>query len=109
MAATFDRVLASWDFESLWGWDFPMMAMTAAALGRGEDALRLLLLDNPKNAYTANGHNRQADRDDLPLYLPGNGALLLSVAILATRGLFPAALGCRHEGLLPYFEDDHET
>jgi hypothetical protein len=33
MAATLDRVLSSWDFDSMWGWDFPVMAMTAARLG----------------------------------------------------------------------------
>jgi hypothetical protein len=34
MNATLDKVLAVWDRQSLWGWDFPMMALCAAALGR---------------------------------------------------------------------------
>jgi hypothetical protein len=83
MSDTLDRVIERWDFSSLWGWDFPMMAMTACRLGRREDAVRLLLLDSPKNTYLPNGHNRQTGADDLPLYLPGNGGLLLAVAMMA--------------------------
>jgi hypothetical protein len=33
MARTFGDVLAKWDFKSTWGWDYPLMAMTAARLG----------------------------------------------------------------------------
>jgi hypothetical protein len=83
MAATLDRVLSSWDFESMWGWDFPVMAMTAARLGQPEKAIDILLMDAPKNTYLPNGHNKQGDRSDLPLYLPGNGALLIAVAMMA--------------------------
>jgi hypothetical protein len=83
MSRTLDAVLERWDFESCWGWDFPMLAMTAARLGRPEDAVSLLLMDRPKNSYLANGHNPQRPRGDLPLYLPGNGALLLAVSMMA--------------------------
>jgi hypothetical protein len=83
MNATLDRMLKDWDLPSCWGWDFPMMAMTAARLGRRKDAVRLLLLDSPKNRYLPNGHNPQADREDLPLYLPANGGLLLAAACMA--------------------------
>lgn len=83
MSRTLDRVLEIWDKSSLWGWDFPLMAMTAARLGRRHDAVNLLLMDTPKNTYLANGHNAQADREDLPLYLPGNAALLLAVGMMA--------------------------
>ena len=41
------------------------------------------LMDKPKNTFAVNGHNSQADREDLPLYLPGNGGLLLAVAMMA--------------------------
>jgi hypothetical protein len=82
MSDTLDRVLQDWDLDSLWGWDFPMMAMTAARLGRSKDAVDLLLMDNPKNTYLPNGHNAQGDKSDLPLYLPGNGGLLLAVAMM---------------------------
>ncbi|MCL2833889.1 MAG: hypothetical protein FWD78_12025 [Treponema sp.] len=83
MNDTLDTVLSKWDLDSCWGWDFPMMAMTAARLGRTADAVRFLLMDSPKNTYLPNGHNAQVDRQDLPLYLPGNGGLLLAAAMMA--------------------------
>ena len=83
MNNTLDKVLSDWDLDSCWGWDFPMMAMTAARLGRKKDAVRLLLMESPKNTYLPNGHNAQGDREDLPLYLPGNGGLLLAAAMMA--------------------------
>ena len=55
--------------------------MTAARLGRRKDAVDALLLDTPKNAFLANGHNAQGTRKDLPLYLPGNGSLLIAAAM----------------------------
>jgi hypothetical protein len=82
MNDTLDCVLKNWDLPSFWGWDFPMMAMTAARLGR-EDAIRLLLMESPKNTYLPNGHNAQGDREDLQVYLPGNGGLLLAIAMMA--------------------------
>lgn len=101
MAATLDKVEADWPFMSMWGWDFPVMAMTAAALGDGERALRLLMADTPKNTFVASGHNRQADAAALPLYLPGNGGLLLALALLAQKNLLPGACV---EGVLPIWE-----
>jgi hypothetical protein len=83
MNDTLDCVLKNWDLPSFWGWDFPMMAMTAARLGRSNDAVRFLLMESPKNTYMPNGHNAQGDRDDLPIYLPGNGGLLLATAMMA--------------------------
>jgi hypothetical protein len=83
MSRTLDAVLGAWDLQSLWGWDFPAMAMTAARLGRTRDAVNLLLMETPKNTYNSNGHNPQLPRSDLPVYLPGNGALLLAIALMA--------------------------
>ncbi len=82
MNRTVDAVLENWKMESLWGWDFPSLAMACARLGRAEDAVALLLLDSPKNTYRMNGHNAQIGNDSLPLYLPGNGALLLAVGMM---------------------------
>ena len=82
MSASLDAVLASWDFDGMWGWDFPLMAMTAARLGRRKDAIDLLLMDKKKNTYRSNGHNAQLPNTSLPLYLPGNGALLLCIAMM---------------------------
>ncbi|HVS53477.1 MAG TPA: hypothetical protein VHD62_14070 [Opitutaceae bacterium] len=83
MERTLDAVLATWDWETkIWGWDYPMIAMTAARLGEPQKAVDVLLKsDGPNNGYTADGHNRQ--REDLPIYLPGNGALLAAVAMMA--------------------------
>jgi len=83
MRETIKKVLEQWDFYSMWGWDFPLMAMCCAKLGLPELAVDLLLLDTPKNGFLLNGHNPQADREDLPIYLPGNGALLLAAGMMA--------------------------
>ncbi|ATG53585.1 hypothetical protein CFK41_01405 [Brachybacterium ginsengisoli] len=81
MGATLDDVLSNWDWSSTWGWDYPVMAMTAARLGRPDQAVDLLLTDTGKNVVLANGHNRQTA--SLPLYLPGNGGLLSAIALMA--------------------------
>ena len=81
MARTFDWIWDSWDWPSTWGWDYPMMAMTAARLGRTDRAIDALLMETPKNVYRANGHNHQ--RPGLTIYLPGNGGLLYAVAMMA--------------------------
>ncbi|MBZ4644643.1 MAG: hypothetical protein PWP07_2393 [Epulopiscium sp.] len=84
MENTLNKVLSSWQLNEMWGWDFPMIAMTAARLGRPEIAVDALLMDCPKNTYMPNGHNNQIPKDDLPLYLPGNGGLLTAVAMMAS-------------------------
>jgi hypothetical protein len=81
MERTFEWIWTHWDWPSTWGWDYPMMAMSAARLGRPELAVDALLMDTPKNGYRANGHNHQ--RPGLTIYLPGNGGLLYAVAMMA--------------------------
>ena len=83
MGNTLRKVLECWSYPSLWGWDFAVMAMTAVRLGKPEQALDILLKDTPKNNYVVSGNNRQVLRKDLPLYLPGNGSLLLAIPMLA--------------------------
>lgn len=87
-----------WDYQSLWGWDFAVMAMTAVRLGEAEHAIRLLLADTPKNTYVTSGNNFQKGRKDLPLYLPGNGSLLLAAALMTA--------GYPESGPLPGFPKD---
>lgn len=82
MAVTLEHVLEKWDMQSTWGWDYPVLAMTAVALGDLETAIESLLTDTPKNRFLANGHNPQMP-GFLSLYLPGNGALLAAVAHIA--------------------------
>lgn len=81
MKRTFDNVMQTWHWPSTWGWDYPALAMTAARLGRPERAIDALFIVSEKNRFLANGHNFQSSR--LPLYLPGNGALLSAVAMMA--------------------------
>ena len=80
MRNTFRKILAQWDWESTWGWDYPMLAMTATRLNMPEEAVNALLLPLQKNSYLKNGHNYQDQR--LRLYLPGNGGLLTAVAMM---------------------------
>ena len=70
-----------WNWERTWGWDFPLIAMTAARVDRPDLAIDALLMDVQKNTYLNNGHNYQNER--LPVYLPGNGGLLTAVAMMA--------------------------
>ena len=82
MRQTLETVMDSWNFESLWGWDFAVMAMCATRLGDPDLAMDLLLMDTPKNHYALNGNNFQLLRDDLPVYLPGNGSLLFAMGLM---------------------------
>ena len=81
MRRTLRRTLDEWDWQQTWGWDYPMMAMTAARLGEPENAVRCLMMDVPHNRYTLNGHCNQ--RRFLAGYLPGNGGLLAALALMA--------------------------
>jgi len=81
MRRTLRHVMADWDYESTWGWDYPLIAMTAARLGEPDIAIDALLMDVPKNRYLSNGHNYQ--EAGLPIYLPGNGGLLTAVAMMS--------------------------
>jgi len=107
MNATLDRVLTGWKYPTMWGWDFSVMAMTAVRLGRPETALDIMLKETEKNVYLANGHNRQVLRNDLPLYLPGNGSLLLAAAMMVAgyEGCTKATPGFDVPGWVAEFEN----
>jgi len=81
MRNTLHEVMKSWNWETTWGWDYPLIAMTAARTGEPETAVDALMMDVQKNTYLNNGHNYQNER--LPVYLPGNGGLLNAVALMA--------------------------
>ena len=97
MERTLDAVLTTWDWETkIWGWDYPMIAMTAARLGRPETAVEILLREGPNNKYLPNGHCPQrsdeamaknpkpgARKREIAVYLPANGAFLSAVAMMA--------------------------
>jgi hypothetical protein len=82
MRRTLEKVCDVWNWDSTWGWDYPMLAMTAARLGDSKRAIDLLLMKVTKNTYLPNGHNFQM-AGGLPLYLPGNGGFLYAVALMA--------------------------
>jgi hypothetical protein len=73
-----------------------MVAMTAASLNEPALAIDALLMVTPKNTWLPNGHNWQ--RANLPLYLPGNGGLLLAIAHMVRESAFPKSWNVRHEG-----------
>ncbi|WP_447648131.1 hypothetical protein [Microbacterium forte] len=78
MRVTLDAVWERWDLQSSWGWDYPVMSMTASRLGDMSRAFEALLLPSPKNEFLANGHNPQIP-GFLSLYLPANGGLLSAI------------------------------
>lgn len=80
MTNTFNWIWDNWNWGKTWGWDYPMTAMCAARLGMPEKAVGALLMDKRTNTYLANGHNYQDGR--LRIYLPGNGGLLTTVAMM---------------------------
>ena len=80
MKKTEQWIWKNWKWNTSWGWDYPMMAMGAARMGEPENAVGALLMKQQKNTYLLNGHNYQDGR--LRLYLPGNGGLLMAVAMM---------------------------
>jgi hypothetical protein len=80
MRNTFDWIWNNWAWKDTWGWDFPMVAMTATRLGIPEKAIDALMMPIKTNTYLINGHNYQDER--LRLYLPGNGGLLTAIAMM---------------------------
>jgi hypothetical protein len=98
--ATLFDVLDNWDWPTAWGWDFPVMAMTASRLGHPDIAVDALLRDEAKNNFTLVGHNNQMG-SILPIYLPGNGSLLAATSMLATNG-FPDGWTVTTEGFAPW-------
>ncbi|MDE5727190.1 MAG: hypothetical protein K2H94_03560 [Duncaniella sp.] len=80
MHNTFDWIYDNWNWGKTWGWDYPTTAMCATRLGQPEKAINALLMDKRTNTYLPNGHNYQDKR--LRCYLPGNGGLLTTVALM---------------------------
>jgi hypothetical protein len=79
MKATVRKVMADWQWDRCWGWDFPMMAMAAARNGEPGLAVESLLRPSKKFAFTANGLSTGGP---FP-YFPSNGGLLYAVAMMA--------------------------
>lgn len=84
MKSTLDFVLKNMDLTTFWGWDFPLIGMTAINLGFKEYGIKIAMMDSCNNKYLYNGHNT-SPRDDLRIYLPGNGAYLLFYNLLSRK------------------------
>jgi len=112
MARTFAAVEANWDIRQTWGWDFPMMAMTAARIGEPEKAVDWLFADLKNNQWGVTGMTPRVHLDEhadelVPVsagaggvamtvnpdgpgyrraaetYFPSNGSLLMAVGLMA--------------------------
>ena len=75
---TLSRVSKSWNFNHVWGWDFPMLAMAAARNGKADLAVDYLLHSSPNFQFDEHG---LATGGPFP-YFPSNGALLTAVAMM---------------------------
>ncbi|KAI0746641.1 Six-hairpin glycosidase-like protein [Daedaleopsis nitida] len=89
--ATAEKVWTSWNISNCWGWDFPMLAMSAARNGDTEKAVEWLL--HPLFEFDDVGMPVGGVRVPTP-YFPGSGALLYAVAMMAegwdrSQGLAP--------------------
>lgn len=76
---TVAKVWETWDWNKVWGWDFPWMAMAAARTGHPRIAIEALLKESERNHYDVRGINTGGPCP----YLPGNGGLLYAVAMMA--------------------------
>jgi hypothetical protein len=107
MRRTLHAVENHWDLRQTWGWDFPLMAMTAARLHEPEKAVDFLLYPSKNNQYGLSGMTPRVHLDEhaadlLPgaasraagpdgpgyrrvaeTYFPSNGGLLLAAALMA--------------------------
>ncbi len=76
---TYNKIQSVWNFEKTWGWDFPMLAMTAARLNRPDEAIDLLLHEN----FDFDKHGLAYSMKGPFPYFPANGGLLTAVAMMA--------------------------
>jgi hypothetical protein len=97
MRRTLDATEANWDFRQTWGWDYPMIAMTAARLGEPDRAVDWLLRDTANNHWGVSGMTPRVNLDEraqggpdgpgysrvAETYFPSNGGLLLAAGMMA--------------------------
>ena len=103
--STLRAVWSNWPaWGGAWGWDDSLLGSAMARLGWAPEAIVGGPLNDSKFPYYKNGHTLCC-----PTYLPGNGGLLLTVAMLAAGSdtsppmHFPAAWNVVAEGFsVPY-------
>jgi hypothetical protein len=104
MRRTLKTVVSDWDLRQTWGWDWPMLAMTATRLDEPAMAVNFLLSDAKNFQFGVSGHDtararrgrRRAAcrrvggwtgyRRAAETYFPSNGALLLAVGLMVSGG-----------------------
>ncbi|TFK20024.1 hypothetical protein FA15DRAFT_722311 [Coprinopsis marcescibilis] len=77
---TSEKIWTHWNITNCWGWDFPMLAMSAARNGDPEKALEWLL--HPLFAFDDVGMPLGGARVPTP-YFPASGSLLYAIAMMA--------------------------
>ena len=75
---TLEKVAKEWQFDRIWGWDFPMLAMAAARTGQPKLAIDMLM--HPSAGFQFDEHGL-ATGGPFP-YFPSNGALLTAIAMM---------------------------
>jgi hypothetical protein len=112
MRRTLNEVARTWDLRQTWGWDYPMIAMTAARVGDRQHAVDWLFADRKNNQWGVTGMTPRVHLDgaadalvpkaggaggtalaDNPdgagfrraaeTYFPSNGSLLMAVGLMA--------------------------
>ncbi|KAI0518234.1 Six-hairpin glycosidase-like protein [Xylaria bambusicola] len=98
------RIRETWTWDSVWGWDFPMLAMNVLRLGDVDQAVSYLL--DPRFTFDEAGYPGGGSRVPTP-YFPGSSSFLLAVAMMAggwdgePGPHFPEAWGAKVEGFVP--------
>ncbi|EPQ51365.1 hypothetical protein GLOTRDRAFT_123256 [Gloeophyllum trabeum ATCC 11539] len=77
---TAEKAWTYWNISNCWGWDFPMLAMSAARNGETAQAIEWLL--HPLFQFDDVGMPIGGARVPTP-YFPGSGGLLYAVAMMA--------------------------
>lgn len=109
MKRTLKAVENYWDLRQTWGWDYPLIAMTAARLHEPDTAVKFLMFDGKNNQYGISGMTPRVHLDEhadsfvptadgaakpigpdgpgytraAETYFPSNGGLLLAVGMMA--------------------------
>jgi len=104
MRRTLKAVIADWDLRQTWGWDWPMLAMTATRLDEPQMAVNFLLTDAKNFQFGASGmtprvhiltdtsQNATGSQDgpgyrrSAETYFPSNGSFLLAVGLMVAGG-----------------------
>ncbi len=104
MRRTLKAVVSDWDLRRTWGWDWPLMAMTATRLDEPQMAMGFLLTDADNFQFGSSGMTPRLQTGTEPVlpaagspngpgfqrvaetYFPSNGALLLAVGLMVAGG-----------------------